>query len=136
MNPASQEPLWISEPLARSIHQQQLMLHGGQDGVRDEGLFASALARPRQLHAYGDPPPDIFALAASYAFGLARNHAFLDGNKRAALVVSLTFLRLNQVRIDATQEEVYFTFLSLASGQITEDALAAWLREHGRPLAQ
>ncbi len=129
---APKEPIWISEALARAIHRQQLMLHGGQDGVRAESLLVSALARPKQLHAYGDPPPDLHAMAASYAFGLARNHAFLDGNKRSALVVGLTFLRLNQVRVEATQEEAYFTFLALATGELTEEALAAWLRAHGQ----
>jgi len=125
-------PTWISTALARAIHQQQLTLHGGLDGVRDEGLFASALARPRQLHTYGDPPPDVFALAAAYAFGLARNHAFLDGNKRTAYVVCRLFLKLNGRDVAATQEEKYLTFLRLAEGDLTEDALAAWLRAHGK----
>ncbi len=126
-----QEPIWITEQLAKTVHHAQLARHGGMDGVRDEGMFASAMARPRQLFAYGDPPPDRFALAAAYAFGLARNHPFLDGNKRTAYVVCRTFLQLNGEDIQATREEKYFTFLALAAGELTEDALAAWLRAHG-----
>ena len=127
------EPQWISDTLARAIHYRQLAEHGGLDGIRDEGMLLSALARPRQLLAYGDPPPDVAAMAAAYAYGIARNHPFLDGNKRTAYVVCRTFLIINGQDIEATQEDKYLTFLQLAEGTLSEEELAAWLREHLRP---
>jgi len=115
------------------MHQEQLVEHGGSDGLRDEGLLDSALAKPHNVFAYSDSP-DLSRLAASYAFGIARNHAFLDGNKRTALVVSLTFLRLNGWEVEATREEIYLTFLHLADGSLTEDELAAWFASHTKAL--
>ena len=94
--------LWIDRRLALAIHERQLAEHGGGGGVRDETLLESALARPQQLFAYGEPPPDLAALAASLAFGLARNHPFVDGNKRTALVAYFTFLSLNGAELDAS----------------------------------
>lgn len=94
-------------------------------------MLASVLARLQQLHAYGDPAPDVFALAAAYAFGLARNHPFLDGNKRTAVVVCETFLLLNGAQLNAGDVEMTQIFLALAAGELSEDALAAWLRAHG-----
>lgn len=111
------------------MHNEQLAEHGGSDGIRDETLLDSALAKPLNVFAYGDGP-DIFQLAASYAFGLARNHAFIDGNKRTALVVSMTFLDLNGWDVVAPKEEVYFTFLHLAEGSLKEEELAIWFRKH------
>ena len=122
--------IWIERPLAIAIHERQLAEHGGGTGVRDESLLDSALARPQQLHAYGDPPPDIADLAASLAFGLARNHPFVDGNKRTAAVVSETFLVLNGYALGCDDVELVVTFLSLAAGELSVEALAAWFRKH------
>jgi death-on-curing protein len=127
------EPLWVSKKAVLAIHSAQLAEHGGSDGIRDESLLDSALAKPRNVFAYADQP-DIFRLAASYAFGIARNHAFVDGNKRTALVVSLTFLDRNGWDIVAAKEDVYFTFLHLADGSLTEDELTAWFTQHAVPL--
>lgn len=129
------DPIWISAELAVAIHKRQLAEHGGADGVRDMGLLESAIGRPRHLFAYTDPTPDIPALAASYAFGVARNHAFIDGNKRTAYVVCRTFLLLNGFELTASKEERYQTFLDLAAGALTEQQLAAWLTSHTRPAA-
>lgn len=126
------EPLivWVERPLALAIHERQLAEHGGSSGVRDDKLLASALARPRQLFAYGDPPPDIADLAASLAFGLVRNHPFVDGNKRTAHVCYRVFLALNDVDFDAANEDKYVAMMSLADGALKEKAFAAWLRQH------
>lgn len=124
------DPIWISVELATAIHQRQLAEHGGIAGVRDPGLLESALARPRQFFAYTDPAPDVAALAASYAFGIARNHPFLDGNKRTAYVVCRTFLLLNGADLTAEKIERYQKFLSLAEGNLSESELAEWLRAH------
>ncbi len=126
------DPIWIGEALALAIHKRQLAEHGGLDGVRDPGLLQSALARPRHLFAYNDPTPALPALAASYAFGIARNHPFIDGNKRTAAVVCETFLELNGMSIDATDAEMYPVFLDLAAGTLSEEQLAAWLGERTR----
>jgi death on curing protein len=120
---------WVNKALVLAIHDRQLLEHGGSAGIRDENLLESALARPQQLHAYGDPTPDLAALAAALAYGLARNHPFIDGNKRTAHVVYRTFLLLNGAEIEATDEEKYVSMLALAEGKLTERAFAAWLRE-------
>ena len=122
---------WIGEPLARALHGEQLAAHGGGNGVRDAGLLDSALQRPRNLVAYGDP--DAAALAASLAFGIARNHPFVDGNKRTAFVAAATFLELNGWRFGATEADVVVTTLALAAGDLAEDALAAWFHTNTRP---
>jgi death-on-curing protein len=127
------EPLWVSRKAVLAMHSAQLAEHGGSVGIRDETLLDSALAKPLNVFAYGDQP-DIFRLTASYAFGIARNHAFVDGNKRTALVVSLTFLDRNGWDIVAPKEDVYFTFLHLADGSLTEDELTAWFTRHAVPL--
>lgn len=119
---------WISSKSALAAHKRQTAEHGGTGGIRDEGLLLAAMARPQNLFAYGENV-DIAALAASYAFGIAKNHPFLDGNKRTALVVSITFLNLNGSDIDASMPEVYTTFLGLAEGSVSEDELANWFRE-------
>jgi death-on-curing protein len=126
------EPIWVRTDVVLAIHHRQLVEHGGQTGVRDVGLLESALARPRNAWAYAEAKPDLVALAAAYAFGLMKNHAFVDGNKRTALVVCRTFLRLNGLDIDATPEEKYVTFLKLAAGEVREDELVAWLKTHAR----
>lgn len=122
------EPVWLRNDVVLAIHRRQLAEHGGSSGIRDEGLLASALAKPKNLLAYADEPPDLAALAASYAFGLVRNHPFVDGNKRTAYVACRTFLLLNGADFEATQEEKYLTFLSLAEGTLSEGALAEWIR--------
>lgn len=124
------EIIWLLEEAVRAIHERQIAEHGGSSGVRDEGLLQSALARPQHLLAYADPPPDAAALAAAYAFGIARNHPFIDGNKRTALVAARTFLLINGYDLEASQEKKYLTFLHLAEGSLTEEDLAAWMREH------
>ena len=120
--------VWLESRLVLAIHDRQLAEHGGSPGVRDTNLLESALARPQQLHAYGDPAPDLADLAASLAFGLARNHPFVDGNKRTAFVSCRTFLALNGVNLLASDEEKYLTFLALGEGRVSVENLAAWLR--------
>ena len=120
--------VWISRALALAIHDRQLAAHGGASGVRDEALLESALARPQQLHAYGEPPPDLIDLAASLAFGLARNHPFVDGNKRTAHVCYRVFLKLNNCDLVASDEEKYVAMIGLADGTIDEAEFARWLR--------
>jgi death on curing protein len=127
------QPLWVSKKAVLAMHSEQLSEHGGSNGIRDETLLDSALAQPLNVFAYADKP-DIFRLAASYAFGIARNHAFMDGNKRTALVVSITFLDRNGWDIVAPKEEVYFTFLHLAEGSLSEEQLAEWFRNNAVPL--
>lgn len=122
--------LWIDRTLALAIHERQLSEHGGGNGVRDEALLESALARPQQLYAYGDPAPDIAALAASLAYGLARNHPFVDGNKRTAHVCYRVFLMLNDVEFTASAEGKYISMLSLADGSLSEADFADWLRSN------
>jgi death-on-curing protein len=119
---------WLLEETVQAIHKRQIAEHGGNDGVRDEGLLLSALGRPQNLLAYSEITPDISALAASLAYGIAKNHPFIDGNKRTALVAARTFLLLNGFNIEATQEEKYLNFLKLAEGNLSEEELADWIR--------
>lgn len=119
--------LWISQRGALAAHREQLAEHGGGDGIRDPGLFESAMARPQNLVAYGKP--DAAALAASYAYGLAKNHPFVDGNKRTAAVVSEAFLNKNGFQLSATNPEIAVIFAAVAAGELTEDEFAVWLRE-------
>ena len=121
--------IWIERPLAIAIHERQLAEHGGS-GVRDENLLDSALARPQQSNACGDPPPDLADLAASLAFGLARNHPFVDGNKRTAHVCYRVFLALNGADLAASDEDKYVSMIALAEGSLSETEFATWLREH------
>lgn len=127
--------VWLERALVLAIHDRQLAEHGGGSGVRDDALLDSALARPQQLFAYGDPPPDLAALAASLAFGLARNHPFVDGNKRTAHVCYRVFLALNDAELAATDEEKYVAMLGLADGSLGEAEFADWLRRHLKPAA-
>ena len=120
---------WVALDIVLAIHKRLIAEHGGQDGVRDIGLLESALMRPRNILAY-DIAADIASLGAAYAFGIARNHPFLDGNKRTALSVMRTFLILNGSDIKATQEEKYLTIMDLAAGNVTEAALVTWIRSH------
>jgi death-on-curing protein len=124
---------FVSRRALLLLHDESLAEHGGAAGLRDEGLLDSALARPQNLIAYGDP--DAAALAAAYAFGLAKNHPFVDGNKRAAFLAAGLFLALNGLRLVATQADATLTVLALAAGEITEEDFAAWLRTHVVPRA-
>jgi death-on-curing protein len=117
---------WVDCAVVLAIHEEQLAEHGGADGVRDMGLLESALARPQNLLAYGSP--DLADLAAAYAGGIARNHPFVDGNKRTAWVVAETFVELNGAEIAADDAGAYEAMLSLAEGRIDEGAFAAWMR--------
>ena len=122
---------WISKPALLLLHAESLAEHGGSPGIRDEGLLDAALARPQNLVAYGQP--DVAALAASYGWGIARNHPFIDGNKRAALLSVGLFLHLNGWRLTASQADTTRTMLALAAGDLPEDTLADWLRRHAAP---
>jgi death-on-curing protein len=122
------EPIWLQDTVVTAIHSRQLAEHGGLDGVRDPGMLSSALARPKNHFAYSQPKPDIPSLAAAYAFGIAKNHPFVDGNKRTAYVLCRTFLKLNGHDIHASEVEKYETFLRLADGTIDEPQLAEWIR--------
>ncbi len=118
---------WILFNSVLAIHKRQIAEHGGSDGVRDEGLLLSALARPQNLEAYSDDA-DFAALAGVYAFGITKNHPFIDGNKRTALAVMRTFILLNGENLVATQEDKYITILSLADGSLSEEDLVKWIR--------
>lgn len=124
----SQPWRWVSLEVAQAAHSEQLAEHGGGEGVRDLTLLESAMARPMNVAAYGEP--DAAELAAAYAFGIARNHPFVDGNKRTAAVVCETFLVLNGWHLDASDAELVVVFLALAAGELDEEELTGWLREH------
>ena len=124
---------WVVFSAVFAMHIEQIAEHGGTEGVRDEGLLESALAGPQNLLAYGENV-DAAALAASYAYGIAKNHPFLDGNKRTALVAAVTFLNLNGYDFDAPPSETYTQFLGLAEGVVSEEQLVGWLRERLYPI--
>jgi death-on-curing protein len=128
----SAEPAWLLEPVVLAIHRALIAEHGGAEGLRDRSLFESALARPRNLLAYAVSPPSVFDLAASYAYGLARNHSFVDGNKRIALTAALVFLELNGWRLHAPGEQRYLLTLGLASGEVSEADFRDWLEGSSR----
>lgn len=125
------EPRWLSRRIVDALHEQEMVRHGGLPGVRDDGALESALARPQQKWAYGSP--DLFDLAAAYAFGLSRNHGYSDGNKRIAFVAMAVFLMLNGYQLDVPEADAVITMLALAAGDRTEDEIAAWCRAHARP---
>ena len=118
--------IWVATDVALAAHAEQIAEHGGGEGVRDPGALESAMARPRNLAGYGEP--DVADLAAAYAFGIARNHPFVDGNKRTAAVVSETFLLLNGFTLTATDAEMVVAFLALAAAELDEDEMADWFR--------
>jgi death-on-curing protein len=124
------EPIGVDEAVVMAIHRRQLAEHGGRDGIRDPGLLSSTLARPRNLSADAEETPDLAALAAAYAFGIARQHPFVDGNKRTAWVVSRTFLKLNGCDLKASQTAKYSAMMDLAAGRVSEQQLADWVRAH------
>ncbi len=121
------EPFWLSRQAIEIIHDEQLVEHGGAGGIRDAGLLESALARPRNLFAYGEA--DICALAAAYAAGIVRNHPFVDGNKRTGFLAAYSFLAVNGLELDAPEAEAVVMTLGLASGEMPEEGFAAWLRD-------
>jgi death-on-curing protein len=121
------EPIWIDRQVIIAIHEELLNRFGGLAGIRDEGLLDSALARPQQLHHYGTP--NAFAMAASYAHGLVKNHPFLDGNKRIGFMAAYTFLGINGYSLEASEESAVEFTLALAAGAIGEDEYAAWLQK-------
>ena len=122
---------WIDRRALELLHDESIAEHGGASGLRDEGLLESALARAQNLAAYGEP--DVADLAAAYGAGLAQNHPFVDGNKRAAFLAVGLFLALNGQRLVTTQADATLTMLALAAGEIDEPAFAAWLRARCRP---
>jgi len=121
------KPVWIDERDALALHDHLLALDGGAEGVRDEGLLSSALARPQQISAYGDRP-GIVELAAAYTFAILRNHPFIDGNKRTGFVVGALFLELNGYRLIASEEDATQAVMGVAAGTLDEPAFVAWLR--------
>ncbi len=121
------EPFWLSRQAIEIIHDEQLAEHGGAGGIRDAGLLESALARPRNLFAYGEA--DIHALAAAYASAIERNHPFVDGNKRTGFLAAYSFLAVNGLELDAPEAEAVVMILGLASGEMPEQGFAAWLRD-------
>ena len=124
------DPIWISRELVLAIHSRQLAEHGGADGVRDEGLLDSALGRARNCFAYDDPTPSIPALAAAYAYGIARNHAFVDGNKRIAFMAMMIFLLRNGVVFSPEPAHATAIIVSLAAGEVSEESLTRWIRDN------
>lgn len=122
---------WLNRQALLLLHEESLAEHGGAPGLRDEGLLDSALVRPLNLPAYGTP--DLAELAAAYGVGLAKNHAFVDGDKRAAFLAVGLFVRVNGQRLEATQVEATMTMLGVAAGDVEEAAFAAWIRAHLRP---
>ena len=120
---------WVRRDLVYAVHDMQLARHGGRAGLRDQNLVESALSRPEQLHTYGQPPPDAAQLAAAYAYGLARNHGFSDGNKRTAWVVARVFLADNDIQLAFSEIDAIHTMQAVASGTLDEQQLAVWFRQ-------
>jgi death-on-curing protein len=121
------EWVWLREDAVLAVHEEQLAQHGGGTGIRDHGLLESTLARPRNLAVYGEP--DLADLAAAYAYGIARNHPFVDGNKRTAAVAAILFLWANEAETNIAEAELVTVILALAAGELGEEELAGWLRE-------
>ena len=124
------EPTWVLREVVLILHEQSLAQFGGAEGVRDEGLLDSALEKPQNLFAYGKP--SLFDLAASYAFGLVKNHPFIDGNKRAGFVVAALFLELNGYKFQATEVDAALRTLALAAGGMNEAAYSEWLKANSK----
>ena len=125
--------VWVDKRLLLLLHDESLAEHGGAAGIRDEGLLDSALARPMNLIAYGEP--DLAELAASYGVGLAKNHAFVDGNKRAAFLAVGLFLRLNGHRLNASPAAATVAMIDVAAGTLNEADFADWIRRHSAPVS-
>ncbi|WP_100896920.1 type II toxin-antitoxin system death-on-curing family toxin [Nostoc flagelliforme] len=124
------EPFWLDETIVRAMHEDQLAQHGGLAGIRDNNLFLASLDRPKNLLAYGEPTPTILDLAAAYGYGFAKNHAFVDGNKRVAFVTMATFLELNGYSLNIPETEVVLMMERLATGKETQESIAEWLQEN------
>ncbi len=124
------EPVWLLRSMIEAVHDAQLVEHGGAAGLRDAGLLESALARPLNLHRYGET--DLHALAAAYAFAIARNLPFVDGNKRTALLAAYVFLRINGRHLVADEASAASNMLAVAAGEMTEAEFADWLRSNAR----
>ena len=123
-------PVWVRRDVVVAVQEMLLAEHGGAAGIRDEGMLDSALGRPENLFAYGKPTA--FELAASYAFGLAKNHPFIDGNKRIGFATGILFLELNGYRFAATEVDAVLKTLALAAGEMTESAYATWIEKHSK----
>jgi len=119
---------WLIEGVVIAVHSELIAEHGGSEGIRDAGLLSSALARPQHEAAYGDP--SVFDLAAAYAFGIIRNHPFLDGNKRTGFLAAYVFLELNGWKLSAPEAEAVTAVLALANGEMEEAGFSAWLKDH------
>lgn len=130
------EPIWFTLEEVFALHERQIARFGGSAGLRDRGMLESALARPRNLWSSGDPAPDIAALAAAYAFGIIKNHPFVDGNKRVGYVLARVFLLKNGWDIEASAEEKYLTFYSVAAGERSEEELMLWVRNHTQQVSE
>ncbi|WP_138506734.1 type II toxin-antitoxin system death-on-curing family toxin [Nostoc sp. PA-18-2419] len=124
------EVFWLDETIVRAMHEDQLAQHGGLAGIRDNNLFLASLDRPKNLLAYGEPTPTILDLAAAYGYGFAKNHAFVDGNKRVAFVTMATFLELNGYSLNIPETEVVLMMERLATGKETQESIAEWLQEN------
>ncbi len=124
------EPVWVLREVVVMLHEQSLAQFGGAPGIRDEGMLDSALGRPQHRLDYGKPT--LVELAASYAFGLVKNHPFIDGNKRTGFIVAVTFLELNGLRFAASEAEAALRTLALAAGEMTEAAYADWLKANSK----
>ena len=128
-------PRWLPKSAIIAMHGELLAEHGGLSGPVNEDSLCSTLARPQPLDNYGNPPPDIFQLAASYGFGFAKNHCFKDGNKRVSLVAIDVFLALNGYELNAEETNAVFTIESLAAGNINEEDLSLWIKENAQALS-
>ncbi len=122
------EPIWIDQIITKAIHADQIIQHGGSTGIRDENLLSASLARPRHLFTYGQP--NLFELAAAYGYSLAKNHPFIDGNKRTAFMIMYTFLGLNNYLLEVPEPEVVKMMEQLASGEENQESLGRWLAEN------
>ena len=127
---------WLSKQQVLAIHDMQLSWHGGASGIRDEGLLESALARAQNIASYSEEAPSLAVLAAAYGSEIVRNHPFVDGNKRTALVATFTFIERNGFRVMASQEDAYFAFYDLAAGKLSEEELAQWLEVNTEPVSK
>ena len=126
----TEEPEWLLTRVVQSFHDQQLKEHGGAHGIRDEGMLESALNKPLQTWNYEDPKPDIPTLAAAYAYGLAKNHPYIDGNKRTAAIACEVFLLLNGYEFTVDETVKYPNYLALASGEHSQESFTEWLKQH------
>jgi death on curing protein len=122
--------VWLTEKIILAIHDDQLVVNGGSPGIRDENLLLACLDRPKNLLTYGEPEPNIFDLAAAYAFGFTMNHAFIDGNKRVVFVAAAIFLELNEYSFNASEQEVVLKFEGLAEKRETQESIATWLKSN------